>query len=272
MTDSGLPSWGGGGILNSPAGGAPGGDSNLTDTPLVQVLGRFDHLLDTDTTTAVGMSMVGDTDPMMTVTIPDDLPLFDAGHERRLLREPWASALRKVVSSPNPNVEKPMTRPCLSGQNCIALNPEIENHSECGGMPLCEIMTPEELEQFEDYGHYPSSRRLCVLCSRWNTHTAYLHLRTRKTKPMNALINWYINPIGSGGYRRECCIPLPNTSGWSGVMGTVVMLQLNRCRWVQDGITRQWRIDQSSAETQQDASSPERQLFRGGAEIASLSS
>jgi len=100
-------------------------------------------------------------------------------------------------------------------------------------------------------------------------HAAYLDVRNRGEKPENILINWYINPVGTGGYKRACCIPLQNTTGWSGIFGTVVMLQLNRYKWVQSADDKCWYIDQTACEAAPEGTIPP--LFRGGAETRSRS-
>ena len=268
-----LPKWDGGTVFNpASGGGASAPEDNTTEqpAPMVQVLRKFEQDLNAPTAFVPPNSKYTfNTADSPSGQPPDDLPVFGRDHERQLLSEPWPSPMANTPMCPNPNIERPMTRQCLNGHKCIARHPDIEGHAACGGQTLSEIMTPSELERFNEYGHHPSERRMCVLCTRWNIHAAYLDIRNRGAKPQNILINWYINPVGATEYRRECCIPLQNTSGWSGLFGTVVMLQLNKCKWVQDPDTLLWGIDQSASELPPDGAPV--QLFRRGAEMHSRS-
>ena len=271
-----LPQWDGGAIFNHDitAGSedpADGDAANSIVPPMVQVMRKFER----DMTVSTYFLPPNSKYAFDTTTVPsaehhpDDMPVFKRNHERLLLSEPWESPMSSAQLNSNINMERPMARQCLNAHNCIARHQGIDGHSVCGGLTLVEIMTPSELERFNEYGHHPHERRMCVLCMRWNMHAAYLDIRNRDVKPQNILINWYINAVGAGEYRRECCIPLQNTSGWSGLFGTVVMLQLNRYRWVQDSDTLRWSVDQSGCET--GPNDQPVQLFRIGAETHSHS-
>jgi hypothetical protein len=159
--------------------------------------------------------------------------LFSMAHENAILREPWLNASGASV------------RACLMGDSCMGKHPLLPGHAQSGGgVVLAELMTPSELAEFETDGSVPKERRTCLLCVRYNIHTAYLHARKQRTFPANCLLNNFTNPAGEGEYNVEYLIPAPDNTAWAGICGTVVGLHLNALQLVQDP-DRLWRVDQS---------------------------
>jgi len=166
-------------------------------------------------------------------TFGGELDLFPMGHEDAILREPFKGG-GDVVS-----------RPCLLGDSCVGKNALIPGHGLCGGVILTEVMSPAELAAFRATGAQPAERRTCLLCTRFNVHSAYLFARKQRTFPPNAHLNHFVNASGEGEYSAEYLIPAPDDSSWSGVVGTVVGLHLNALRLVQEA-DKTWRVDQSA--------------------------
>jgi len=98
---------------------------------------------------------------------PDDIPIFTADHESKLLCECHNFAL--------PDGRSVMMPRCDAGDNCVGKNSNIEGHEASGGgVVLRSLMTPEELTVFELTGESPKETRLCVLCARWYQASAGL--------------------------------------------------------------------------------------------------
>jgi hypothetical protein len=171
--------------------------------------------------------------PEAAVSFDGSLDLFPMAHDDAILREPFRGA---AVGQ---------TRACLMGDSCVGRSPLIPGHAESGGIILTEVMSPAELATFHESGALPEQRRTCLLCARMNVHSAYLFARKRRTFPANAVLNHFVNAGGEGEYSAEYLIPAADESSWAGVVGTVVGLQLNVLRLVQEA-DRSWRVDQSA--------------------------
>ena len=166
-------------------------------------------------------------------TFAGSLDLFPKAHEDAILREPFRAGGDAA------------TRPCLMGDSCVGKNPLIPGHAASGGVILMEVMSPAELVAFRATGAPPAERRTCLLCARYNVHSAYLFTRKQRTFPPNAHLNHYVNASGEGEYSAEYLIPAADDSSWSGVVGTVVGLHLNALRLVQDP-DKTWRVNQDA--------------------------
>lgn len=165
-------------------------------------------------------------------TFQGELEHFSMAHENEILREPFVGA-------------GTMSRPCLLGDSCMGKHKHLPGHAASGGVILTELMTPGELAAFKETGEPPSERRVCLLCARYQVHSAYLFARKKRTFPPNALLNHFVNAGGEGEYSEEYLIPSADDSSWSGVVGTVAGLHLNALRLVQHP-DRSWHVDQSA--------------------------
>jgi hypothetical protein len=167
------------------------------------------------------------------ITLPS-LPVFTYAHECRLLREPFENGAGGV------------TRPCIMGDSCMGMHKNMSGHRESGGVVLSEMMTPEELQAFEESGALPADRRMCLLCVRYNVTCAYLFARKQRLFSSAHVFNSYVNVVGSPGeYRADCTIPMAADNGaWLGIIGGTAALRLDALRLVQDERNR-WYVDQS---------------------------
>jgi hypothetical protein len=162
------------------------------------------------------------------------LDVFTVEHENKLLREPWLNGTGALV------------RPCIFGNGCLGCSPHLPGYVASGGVVLAEIMTPAELVAFEAHGTYPPHRRSCLLCARFNVSAAYVFARKKKSFPVDCVLNSYTNPVGTGGYSPDNCIPQPGDGGaWLGIIGSVVSLRWNKLQLLQDADTKHWYVDQS---------------------------
>jgi hypothetical protein len=150
-------------------------------------------------------------------------------HESRLLREPWPSRAKL------PSGKHIFARPCLFGDSCVGMSPNLPGHFDSGGVVLAESMSPAELEEFNRTGKNPPVRRCCVLCSRYVITDAYLYINKQSTRPANVYLNEFTNPVGCpDGYARDRCIPFEGSNThWSGIFGNVAMLCFGSLRLVQ---------------------------------------
>lgn len=194
---------------------------------------------------------------------PDDIPVFTADHESKLLCECHSFAL--------PDGRSVMMPSCDAGDNCVGKNSNLDGHEASGGgVVLRSLMTPEELTVFELTGESPKEARLCILCARWYQASAYFWCQeTRNEKVLqNTIINWYVNPRDCvGGYRSETMVPMGAYPGWRCMVGPVACNALHKLRLVKRG--RSWWVDQSkllwrepSETSNEDASTRRVQLFR----------
>ena len=171
---------------------------------------------------------------------PDDIPVFTADHESKLLCECHNFAL--------PDGRSAMMARCDAGDNCVGKNSNIEGHEASGGgVVLRSLLTPEELTVFQLTGESPKESRLCVLCARWYQASAYFWCQeTRNEKVLqNTIIKWYVNPRDCpGGYRSEMMVPMGAYPGWRCMVGPVACNALHKLRLVKRG--RSWWVDQSA--------------------------
>jgi hypothetical protein len=148
---------------------------------------------------------------------PDDIPVFTAEHESKLLCECSRFAL--------PDGRTAMMARCDAGDNCVGKNSNIDGHEASGGgVVLRSLLTPEELTVFELTGESPKETRLCILCARWYMASAYFWCQeTRNERVLqNTIINWYVNPRDcAGGYRSEMMVPMGAYPGWRCMVGPV---------------------------------------------------
>lgn len=170
---------------------------------------------------------------------PDDIPVFTADHESKLLCECHNFAL--------PGGRLAMMARCDAGDNCVGKNANIDGHEASGGgVVLRSLLSPEELTVFELTGESPKESRLCVLCARWYQTSAYFWCQeTRNERVLqNTIINWYVNPRDcAGGYRSEMMVPMGAYPGWRCMVGPVACNSLHKLRLVKRG--RSWWVDQS---------------------------
>ena len=170
---------------------------------------------------------------------PDDIPVFTAEHESKLLCGCHKFAL--------PNGTLASMNPCAAGKNCVGLNSNIEGHEKSGGGIIVRaLLTPEELTVFETTGKSPKEERLCVLCARWYMATAFFWCQETRneTSLQNMIINWYVNPRDcEGGYNGDHMIPLGAYPGWRAMIGPVVCNSMHKLRLVRRGHV--WWVDQS---------------------------
>jgi hypothetical protein len=170
---------------------------------------------------------------------PDDIPVFTADHESRLLCECHKFAL--------PNGTLASMKACAGGKNCVGLNANIAGHEKSGGGVIIRaLLTPEELTVFETTGKSPIEDRLCVLCARWYMATAFFWCQENRNEKylQNMIINWYVNPRDcEGGYKGDHMIPLGAYPGWRAMIGPVVCNSLHNLRLVRRGHV--WWVDQS---------------------------
>jgi hypothetical protein len=182
---------------------------------------------------------VGDRGFKPCFDFPDDIPVFTAEHESKLLSECHHVAL--------PDGRSVMMPRCDAGDNCVGKNVNIDGHEASGGgIVLRSLMTPEELTVFEMSGESPKETRLCVLCARWYMASAYFWCQeTRNERVLqNTIFNWYVNPRDCvGGYRSEMMVPLGAYPGWRCMVGPVACNALHKLRLVKRG--RSWWVDQS---------------------------
>lgn len=172
------------------------------------------------------------------MVIPRDL------EEEILLCAPWDDA---------PPGRTP--RKCLSGDQCVGLDPRVPKEPGCEGFCLVELMSREEIRSLRygmkpsyegfafirnstlhcvrfaglnpqdhrieaspqsprEHGIYPSTRRMCVLCTRRLVTDAYIRsIRGEAGVPRNTILNNYCNIVSAGStqtleaYPRFMCIP-----------------------------------------------------------------
>lgn len=163
-----------------------------------------------------------------------ELPTFSYEHESRLLCEPFIGG-RGVMS-----------RACLLGDSCIGKHKQIPcfNLTPHGGIILTEFFNPEELNEFHTSGTLPSTRRCCILCHRYNVHSAYLSSRKQTTFPSDLLLNCFVNPAGPNEYDSSFVIPSPDIREWHGIYGTCCGLFLNTLMFEQNPVSGKWFINQ----------------------------
>lgn len=137
--------------------------------------------------------------------LPDELPIFTATHESRILTE--------CVEHRLPCGTAVTPRPCAFGNQCQGLREEIRGHTQSGGgFILREAVTPIELAAFEARGeHPPTERRPCVLCCRHSFSGAYHAIRfggIASRAQQCCVFNWYVNPRGcEQGYESAAMVP-----------------------------------------------------------------
>jgi hypothetical protein len=169
----------------------------------------------------------------------EDVPVFTADHESRLLTEAYAYPL--------PNGRTARMLECANGCRCAGMHPSLQGHDACGGIVLRGILTQEELTRFEQTGENPDEPRLCVMCARLYVAEAYFWCQESRDerKVRNVVLNWYVNPKNCpGGYKGEHTIPLAAyDDDWSGMCGPVACNSFHKMRLVRRD--RAWIVDQS---------------------------
>lgn len=169
----------------------------------------------------------------------EDVPVFTADHESRLLTEAYAYPL--------PNGKTARMLECANGKRCAAMHPCLQGHEASGGIVLRGILTPEELARFEQTGENPDESRLCVMCARLYVAEAYFWCQeSRDDRTVrNVVLNWYVNPKNCpGGYKAEHTIPLAAyDDDWSGMCGPVACNSFHKMRLTRRD--RVWIVDQS---------------------------
>lgn len=169
---------------------------------------------------------------------PDDIPVHTADHDNKLLSECYDYEL--------PSGKLAKMKACVSGDKCAGMHPNLECHEESGGVVLRGILTPSELRRFESTGENPEEPRLCVMCARWYTATAYFWCQEARNEStlQNTVINWFVNPRDSaGGYKSEYMIPSGGYPGWRCMVGPTVLNKIHKMKLVRRG--RVWWVDQS---------------------------
>lgn len=169
----------------------------------------------------------------------EDVPVFTAEHETKLLTETYAFPL--------PNGKTARMLECANGNRCAGMHPALQGHEACGGVVLRGILTPEELARFEQTGENPDEPRLCVMCARLYVAEAYFWCQESRDERAvrNVVLNWYVNPRNCpGGYKAEHTIPLTAyDDDWSGMCGPVACNSFHKMRLVRRD--RAWIVDQS---------------------------
>ena len=119
---------------------------------------------------------------------------------------------------------------------------------------MTAIMTPQEMERFENEGRHPDERRTCVLCCRRDMDELYMEINKLRSVPSNVLLNDYANPVDcENGYSSRVCKPSQSTASsgeWTGIFGHVVGLNLAMLRLRQNPADRHWYVDQSELRAQ----------------------
>lgn len=170
--------------------------------------------------------------------VVDDVPIFTADHESKLLTETY--------EYPLPNGKTAKMLPCANGSRCAGMHPGLEGHDASGGVVLRGILTPEELSRFEQTGENPDERRLCVMCARLYISEAYFWCQENQDERVlhDVVLNWYVNPRDcAGGYKKEHMIPLSAYKEWNGMCGPIVCNSFHKMRLTRRGHV--WTVDQS---------------------------
>lgn len=169
----------------------------------------------------------------------EDVPVFTAEHESKLLTEAYAYPL------PNGKTAKMLA--CANGTRCAGMHPFLQGHDACGGIVLRGVLTPEELARFEQTGENPDEPRLCVMCARLYVAEAYFWCQESRDERAvrNVVLNWYVNPKNCpGGYKGEHTIPLDAYDDeWSGMCGPMACNSFHKMRLTRRD--RVWIVDQS---------------------------
>jgi len=175
-------------------------------------------------------------------TSHDTIVLNTYDHDCAILREPFTNA--HGVS----------TRACLAGDDCQGRSPHLPGHERAvadgkSGVTLTEMMDARELDDFLTNSKLPNTRRLCLLCSRFNLHKTYLFARKNQCFPSTFVLNTFVNAAGEGEYDEKYLVPHDDAGQFTGLYGTVAGLHFNALKLVKvdDADPKSgWRVDQSA--------------------------